>query len=268
MCHSIKSNPAELLERHALWVGADRDVSHPDAPAGGAGNGRFRTADPLSGNLAADLLPHPLAPAARTSDPGELSANAAQLQSAVALANPAPRVTQDATQTVNGVTVVTKADQMNASGLSTPAHTEIALGRTGGVDAKTDSNTNKVTSFTNTSKFTVTIQTKYASGTSPDDASAYGRGTTQTDQQNKDTTIGFHESCHRKDVVAYLTNHPLPKFQGQVGMVASDFQKKIDEYFEAVDQYEAALNTDTFTKTDEVGDPTRTQYCQKHGCTP
>ncbi len=49
---------------------------------------------------------------------------------------------------------------------------------------------------------TITIKTTYPSGSRPEQLSGYGRGTTLDDIRNGDSTLGFHESCHRRDYVA------------------------------------------------------------------
>ena len=52
-----------------LWLNADGDVAHPDAPTGGGGLGHFRSAGILHADPFHDGLPHPDAPVARTLDP-------------------------------------------------------------------------------------------------------------------------------------------------------------------------------------------------------
>src|SRR5207249_4387630 len=67
-------------------------------------------------------------------------------------------------------------------------------------------------------KGAITIQTAYGPGAKPNDTSGYGRGTTDADLANGDVTLGFHESCHRADFLAYAHAHPLPEFTVTVGM--------------------------------------------------
>ena len=60
----------------------------------------------------------------------------------------------------------------------------------------------------NPTKLEVTIMTQYRN--SPDDTSAYGKGTTHSDKHNKTTTLRVHEGQHGTDYIAYLTNTPMP----------------------------------------------------------
>lgn len=102
-------------------------------------------------------------------------------------------------------------------------------------------------------KGTVRIQTVYGPNADPAHDSAYGRGTSVDDEKNGDTSLGFHESCHRDDYISYLKTKPLPKFGGRIGMTereynqaAADFQKALQKYFEEMDRVSDA-------RTDEVG---------------
>jgi hypothetical protein len=102
---------------------------------------------------------------------------------------------------------------------------------------------------------TVTIETIYAAGARPDDLSCYGRGTTDDDVRNRDITLGFHESCHRSDYVAYLGVHRLPDPPKlAIDMTVADFEKataafgkELKAYFKAMDA-ESVANTDEFAE--------------------
>jgi len=53
-----------------LWTNIDGDVVHPNAPNGGGGSGRFKSAAPLGTNLDfTSDLPHPFSPVGRNTVP-------------------------------------------------------------------------------------------------------------------------------------------------------------------------------------------------------
>lgn len=99
----------------------------------------------------------------------------------------------------------------------------------------------------------VRIQTVYGSKSKPTDRSGYGRGTTAADEAAGNTSLGFHESCHRQDFLDYLTDHPLPAFTGAPGMTAAEFQEVQSSFLTAVDDYFADMDRYSHDNTDEVG---------------
>jgi hypothetical protein len=109
-----------------------------------------------------------------------------------------------------------------------------------------------------------TIQVQYGDDAKPKAPAAWGRGTTADDVKNKDTTVGFHESCHVADYKDYLKTTPIPitddifkaKTVGQWKTAASAIDAAIEKHFGAC---EAASRT----KTDEVG-TTMSDYVSKH----
>jgi hypothetical protein len=153
--------------------------------------------------------------------------------------------------------VIMAADASGGPG--TGAVTKMTPTSTGEITGETDDK-GKVIAFTNTIAYAVTIQTTYGSG-DPDDECAYGRGTTPGDQQAGNITIGFHEACHRADYLSQLTTKAVPKFKGKKDMAQKDFQEQMDKYDEAWDKYFEEIGNHTLNVTDEVGDPTRTQFC-------
>jgi hypothetical protein len=131
--------------------------------------------------------------------------------------------------------------------------------------------TSAITKFTGkfTWRGTITIQTQYGSGAAPADVSCYGRGTTNADVQNRDITLGFHESCHRADYVDYLLHKPLadpPKLS--VGMTRTDYDSAVATFHTTVEGYFSDMEKASVQNTDEVGHrlSTRqaTEKCFKH----
>ena len=99
----------------------------------------------------------------------------------------------------------------------------------------------------------ITIQTMYGLDASQNMYSRYGRGTTDEDRRNGDVTLGFHESCHRRDYMEYLTTHPLPEVKLTVGMTVRQYETAVKSFRRELDAYMAAMDDYSFRKTDEVG---------------
>ncbi len=102
-------------------------------------------------------------------------------------------------------------------------------------------------------KGTVTIQTVYGPSSTAAQTSAYGRGTTPDDEKAGNTTLGFHESCHRADYLTYLRTKALPTFSGKVGQTVAVFDKASADFLKAVQKYFDDMDVDSARKTDEVG---------------
>jgi hypothetical protein len=116
-------------------------------------------------------------------------------------------------------------------------------------------------------KGSVTIKTVYDPNGGPTEPANYGRGTTDADKKNKDTTSGFHESCHRTDYTNWLRTKPIPEFKGKVGMNKAAYEQACSDFEKAWDKYFADAEADSETKTDEVG-YTKTQYDADHAKKP
>jgi len=115
--------------------------------------------------------------------------------------------------------------------------------------------------------FTVKIQTFYGPGVDPAHDSMYGRGTTPADKEAGNTSLGFHESCHRKDFVDYLRKTPLPVFDGKLGTTESEFIRAGDAWGVAIDKYLAGMDKYSARQTDEVGYK-ESEYDSKKGQRP
>jgi len=68
-----------------------------------------------------------------------------------------------------------------------------------------------------------------------------------------DTTLGFHESCHRADYLQYLRSNPLPAFSGRVGQRVSDFTSASERFNTAWEAYFPAMDAYSKQRTDEIG---------------
>jgi hypothetical protein len=99
----------------------------------------------------------------------------------------------------------------------------------------------------------VTIQTTYRTGVSPDDQSAYGKGTTKEDVKAGNKSLKYHEGSHGSDYINYLKNNPLPTFKGKKGMTEAQFKKAQEDYSKAIENYREAMGAYSKAHTDCVG---------------
>src|SRR5262249_28659708 len=154
---------------------------------------------------------------------------------------PPPLVTQDQTQTVNGIAVTIKKDETNPSGLKDgegDCSWQVDPGNTPGIEhdgpedeTKVNKQKKKITVISGTLPvITVKIMTRYKSKDSPTGMSAYGRGTTPQDKQDGNTSLGFHESCHRQDYLNFLGSNKVPMFGGKVGQTIAQWEKAVSDY--------------------------------------
>lgn len=262
--------PTNEPSRIDLWVSTDRAVAHPDAPAGGGGFGSFRSPALLgSAGDVFDAFPHPLSPAGRQLDPADLQDKAEELQQP-AQKSP-PLVTKDETKKINGIDVTIKADEMNVADVKEgegDCSMPIDPGEVPEADhdgpedeTKVDKKKHKITEVLGPLPvITATIRTRYKSSSSPAGKSAYGRGTTTQDKKDGNTSLAFHESCHRQDFLDFVKNNKLPTFGGKVGMTIEQWEKAVADYTNAVFAYQDKAAAFTEKNTDEVGNPPKSQH--------
>ncbi|MCY7278086.1 MAG: hypothetical protein LH702_31215, partial [Phormidesmis sp. CAN_BIN44] len=111
----------------------------------------------------------------------------------------------------------------------------------------------KVTNVNSVPPIKITIQTTYRSGVSSASDSAYGRGTTDKDRADRNTSLRFHEGSHGSDYINYLKMHPIPSFQGREGMTVERFKQSQQEYIAAINKYKKAMSDYSKANTDNVG---------------
>lgn len=256
MCEPVPESQRMQRGLGSAWLNGDGRVIHPHAPYGAGGAGLFTRAGLIDQAADEQLLPHPHSPGAGGLDPGRLD-QAQQLQDAAATTQPAPRLTADSTQAIQGMAVTIEKDVQSAAGSKTSG-TQIK-GHGGKVDAKQGGDGKWQFTLV---PWKVRIWTDY--NVDADRPAAYGRGTTEPDRKSGNTTLGFHESCHRADFIAYLTTKPLPEFSGRPDMSAAEAQAAISQYLKACKDYFNAAYGYSETLTDEVGKPTRSAYKAAH----
>lgn len=259
MCDCVPPSQRSRGELHPGWLSAGRIV-HPDAPAGGGGPGLFRLPGSTGSGGGSTLLPHPDSPAAAELDPRRLDAAQGEVDKEVKRL-PGPVVQAESTQVIQGMTVVQLPDLQGVEGMGS-AQTLLEESE-GGATYVHDKGTGKVLSV-NVVPWKVTIQTCYGTGDADADA-AYGRGTTEDDVKAGRVTLGFHESCHRDDFIAYLQQHTPPAFADMVGKSKGDADNEITRYKAACKAYFEAARKHSEQVTDETGKPKRSEYLAAQG---
>lgn len=245
MCDCVPASQRPKLALAPGWLGSGNAVVHPDAPQGGGGMGYFRTpGTPASeGDLA--TLPHPNAPATTTMDPVQQQ-QAQALADAAAARKPPPLMDADGPeQTIRGMKVTVLQD---AYGVAKAGDAATEMAESGG-GASFSGDIGKFVWVV--SPWTVTIQTQYGSG-KPEDDSLYGRGTTPEDIKNGNVSLGFHESCHRQDLLDYLTNNEPPAFTGVPEMTTAQANAAISKYTTECKAYFQKGRSGSVAATDET----------------
>jgi len=98
----------------------------------------------------------------------------------------------------------------------------------------------------NPSSLEITIITKYKD--SADSTSAYGKGTTEYDKEEKTTTLRTHEGQHGTDYIEYVRKNPLPVdiSKGIVGVLTIGQFRQIENYIKGITK-------DSCESTDQSG---------------
>lgn len=254
------------------WVGWKGDVAHPGAPSGGGGPGGFVTPGVEKADSGPPGAWHPGSPGLRLRGADEVvraATGGGQNPPPVTVpTRKAVKVHKSATEDIDvHVEVIADGTSSNASmrGAKTSFESSGVRYSLPGYSSRVEKGKKIVTGLTGLFelKGTITIRTVYSPSAKPTDRSLYGRGTTKTDIANKDTSLGFHESCHREDYLSYLTSHPFPSFTGKVGQTENEYTKASRDFEMAFRKYWKAVENNSFLRTDEVG-YTRSQ-CKKDG---
>jgi len=261
------------VTRTSLWQGWNAATAHPSSPAGGGGPGNFGSAHSLDPGASPDALLHPNAPAARLAfgfgpflAPGGAGARRKK-----PLAPPVkPRTFQVSRVSAVSLTINVKIleDKIN-SNLSVPAKTypawqpwdvwtspKYTVAAEGTVSAVTTQPA--VTA-------TLHVWTEFKSERAKKGRSAYGRGTTAKDKRDGNITLEFHESCHQKDFVDFVTNvDNLPEFIGSVGMGTGAYLQLWTTFENELRDLPRKMEAHSALQTDEVGKPKKSEYDKRH----
>jgi hypothetical protein len=88
-----------------------------------------------------------------------------------------------------------------------------------------------------------TVQLKFTLPTQPEPVEVAG-----------DVTLGFHESCHRADYVAYLKTNTLPDPPAlAIGMTEGAYKAAVAAFRKALADYTKDMEQQSKSNTDEVG---------------
>jgi len=136
--------------------------------------------------------------------------------------NKAPSVVEKSVREINGVYVTILPDRFgpvsdpNVDAL-TNAHSTFITDdgqmyvHQAVVNRRVDENSSRTTRRVEwMPRVRVTIQTTYTSIDAKEGESDYGRGTTPEDIAAGNTTLGFHESCHRSAYLEFIKTNPSP----------------------------------------------------------
>lgn len=271
-----KPKPPEIPQP-SPWISREGVVVHPDAPAGSGGLGRFRMAGSLGEGIEPGSSRHPKSPSIRV-DPLSDDEKAEVLNGGVKVTEPVrnpPPVTVPEELALKASTnprikinakakVEADGKKPNPAGdagartFLNPSNVKAEMPQFALPPNAPDEppDTQAITGVVGdiVVKGTATIQVQYGDDAKPAAPAAWGRGTTPDDVKNKDTTVGFHESCHLADYKAYLTTTPIPipddifkaKTIGQWKTAAAAIDAAIDSHF-------AACEAASRAKTDEIG---------------
>jgi hypothetical protein len=157
-----------------------------------------------------------------------------------------PPASGDWTGTVNGVDVRIKADGPGDKA----AYTSFDLSMDPNpsyhsTDGKVDDVTQPV--------YKLEIQTTWEDGFKPSDQSAYGRGTTKEDIDAKTTTLGFHESCHGADMLAFIVKPGPPTYPVKVGDSDASAAGASKAHEGKVTKFTRGMRNFSVKNTDQVG---------------
>lgn len=248
----------------SAWLTADGAVINPNAPAGGGGPGRFRTPGTTTGSPFPTALPDPQSPAARglvTPDPDMLEE---------AQPNPPPATVPETFQVKGGLSAPgdkrfkidvkcsVLADQQGV-GSGNQIDTKLNPSAVAPVFPKFETEDKAPFKVVEeTTLFTlvgvVTIQVVYPQGVKATDSPPrWGRGTTDDDKVKKNTTVGFHESCHIADYKAWLQGQAIPTFGGKVGDTRAKYDAACDKFTAEWNDYFGRAEALSTARTDEVG---------------
>lgn len=248
----------------ASWINEAGRVVHPDAPTGLGGSGAFRSATVLGSDSTGDMLPDPQSPSARTLAPGAVQL-AGEAEAAKVVRKPAPTIDTDAADEVvhQIITLKLKADEHGVAKI-TSAETICAETNNGAQVEIHSNDAGIVDGVTNQLAWTVEIVTQYGKG-DPEADAAYGRGTTPADKAAGTVTLGFHESCHRADLLGYFRSTPPPKldidFQNKK-VTTAQAEAARSAYLTAWKAYFAKARSHSKASTDEapLSDPPLSKY--------
>ena len=234
------------------WIGWSGCVASPKAPMGGGGIGNFAPERPLK--LSGGDLHSPYQPGPLGVPPNETQLNAPKPAKPPPTTEPGSLGVIKEIQSAFVDYKIEGAVMADGAKNTTGAITNFTVPKSN--SPKYESKNGKITKFIGkfTFKGTIQIQTFYCPGVKPTGLSCYGRGTTKRDIENRDITLGFHESCHRDDFTAYLKANDLPDPpEMRIGMSVDVYETATEKFKNSLEKFIANMKADTKAQTDEVG---------------
>ncbi len=241
-----------------VWQSWKSGFAHPDSPSGGGGPGNFGEAQPLAGPSLAGadqdtdfVPPHPEAPVPLKGDKTPKITGASPKDAPVQKSDEtAVELVKKKTDLLDvDVKYQVMADEIDSSVGGAVTGFDIPF-----PDFSPPDEPNEGDPGTMTWKITIEIRSKYQSEQMRGFFSCYGRGTTQSDRDKGDITVGFHESCHREDYVNYLNDNPLPALPDlKPDMTLNEFNTAQNKFTLEYNKYAPAMRKKSKTDTDEVG---------------
>jgi hypothetical protein len=73
-------------------------------------------------------------------------------------------------------------------------------------------------------------------------------------------TVGFHEGQHGRDLLQFLRGHPLPRFDGHVGMTVTEMRNAERRWEQAVTAYQDRALAQSLAHTDCTGQTTIDEF--------
>lgn len=256
-CLSDAERPPRTISPQ--WINQSGQVAHPDSPQGQGGLGAFRAAGVTGSGGPSNFMPDAESPVGQAGHPDAIRLGEGEKEKEVKR-QPAPRVKTDAAdEVVHGIlTLQLKADVEGVPKLKGALTTFFNTSNGGQVSSHANE-AGIVDKVDNTIAWTIEILTQYGDG-DPEGDAAYGRGRTAADELAGNVTLGFHESCHRADLLNYFRNTAPPVFAGKVGDTNAAFKKAVDAYTQAWTTYFATAKKQSITNTDETGEHPMSQH--------
>jgi hypothetical protein len=243
------------------WLGWSGEVAHPDAPAGGGGPGSFAHTQ---------LAPPPglLGSPVDDAEVGRLDTDVVRPPN-VPPATDAKRFGVIKRQSGELIDILIELEVLPDSPTGGPRRsgkTFVEFPRFVFPGGRGEGG--KVVEFKGKFQWkgAVTLQTRYGAGATATVLACYGRGTTEDDVRARDVTLGFHESCHRRDYIDFLKANPLPEAPVlKVGMTEAELAEAKRQLTRKMASYSKALDDFSVARTDEVGQRRQSDVA-KLGC--
>jgi hypothetical protein len=97
------------------------------------------------------------------------------------------------------------------------------------------------------------IVTIYGKNVGPDSVSGYGRGTTEEDKKEGNTSLKFHEGAHGTHLLNYIKNNPLPVIDVRLPCSQADYKEAVQIFNTDFEAYMNKMSEHNVNEVDNVG---------------